>query len=273
MDHQTWFDANAGWIGFAGLIVGVLGILTGFLFFWWSRRPKKFGWQLMSKTPILTADAKGLPLKITYAGQHEVSRPNLVVLRFGNRGKVEIRSDDYDRPVMVTFDRAKLIGATLIDGLHLDVNTALFQEANSVTFIPPMLNKGEWLDLQFVTDGPLEVPKVDARIAGQSGLIDELTRSHKRLAAKMKGGGFVLMVGSALSIIYSSIINAPLGTLIEIFGISMLIIGPILTIVGSVWSENNSSWMKQPGAVENIRSDNAIIRLYQGARDGWNSNP
>ena len=46
-----------------------------------------------------------LPLQVVYGGR-EVSSPNITVLRVGNTGKAEIRSQDYAGPVEVPFQSA-----------------------------------------------------------------------------------------------------------------------------------------------------------------------
>jgi len=267
MDHQlSWFDANAGWIGFAGLVVGVLGVLTGFIFYWLSRRPKRFGWQLMDQTPILTADSKGLPLKIIYAGEHEVSKPNLVVVRLGNRGKVEIRSDDYDGPVKVSFIKSHLIGSVLIDGLNLDLKTELSQGGNTVEFTPPLLNKGEWMELQLVTDGPLEVPVVKARVAGQSGEITELARARRRFVRRIFLASLVLFFGLVITVIILAVTEVPIYSFLlnAIPVLFVVVIG--CCVVSLQFQDISPTWSMQPRVEKSPRVGNVIMRAYQGAR-------
>lgn len=167
MDYQqSWFDANAGWVGFAGLIIGVSALITGFLFYWWSRRPKRLGWQFMSQTRLPSVGTSGSLAKLVLADGQEVERPNLSVIRVGNTGKAEIPADAFDGPIRVSFNRSKLIGVALYDRLGLGIRAEITQIDNTATFTPSLLNKGEWFEVQFLTDGDAEVPQLVARVAG-----------------------------------------------------------------------------------------------------------
>lgn len=246
-------DEFWGWLGSQwGNIVGVVGVATGFIFFWLSRRPKRFGWQLMNQTPILTADSKGLPLKIIYSGEHEVMRPNLIVVRLGNRGKVEIPSSDYDRPVRVSFSSSKLIGTQFTDGLELGLKAELTQGDNAVSFTPPLLNRDEWFDLQFVTDGPLEVPSVTARVAGQSGEIGELMHLRKRRWKRTFQIAGTVFVGFVLAFVVLGVFevrfpSAIWNTLFTVAFLDFVVAIGVLPIMGS---PNPPSWSKKPKTKE-----------------------
>ncbi|MCI0142075.1 hypothetical protein KNN17_10840 [Arthrobacter bambusae] len=197
--HLSWFDANAGWIGFAGLVVGVLGVLTGFIFYWLSRRPKRFGWQLMDQTPILSRSAAGLPIRIIHGDGVEAQFPQLSVIRLGNRGKAEITAHHFDGPIRVSFKRSKLIGAALHDRLGIGVTADITQEGNSATFTPSLLNKNEWFEVQFVTDGDVETPILSARVAGhdtETVEIAEKRRDFWRLVQFISGFMFVVISGT-----------------------------------------------------------------------------
>lgn len=109
-------------------------------------------------------------LKLVFGGR-EVRHPNIIVLRISNAGREEIRADDFTRPITIVFKRSKLLTRDVINqssqdmDLTLKVDTSLPDE---VTVNPLLLNAGEWIEIQFVTDGPVEKPPVRARIAGQT---------------------------------------------------------------------------------------------------------
>lgn len=69
------------WVGEqGGNILGVAGLITGFIFWWVSRRPKRFGWQIVSSTEIVSFKGRSLPLKVVYDG-HDVFSPNAIVMK------------------------------------------------------------------------------------------------------------------------------------------------------------------------------------------------
>jgi hypothetical protein len=170
------------WLGEQfGNVLSVLGLITGFWFYWLSRKPKRFGWELISKTRILSRSSRALPLEVVYDGQ-EVDSPNIVVLRLGNTGKAEIHAGDFDGPVRIEFGDSRLLSSNVSRKLDESISVDIVQDADkSVSFTPRLLNAGEWVELQFVTDGALETPSVHARVAGQSGESLDVKRSRKKI--------------------------------------------------------------------------------------------
>jgi hypothetical protein len=210
----------------------------------------------MNQTPILTADSKGLPLKILYAGEREVTRPNLVVVRFGNRGKVEIRSEDYARPVKVSFAKSKLIGSVLVDELGLDpeTETELLQDGNSLTFTPPLLNKGEWIDLQFVTDGPIEVPTVTTRVAGQSGEITERALARKRLIKRVFIISNVVIGAIVAMYVVLGLTQARVHASILVSMLVLVTLSTITMLLSATYKDNVPTWPGKPKAAVRAKS-------------------
>ena len=187
MEHQqTWVDANAGWVAFVGSLVGVLGLVTGFLFYWWSRRPKRFGWELVSRTRLLGSDYDGLRLRLVHGDDDKVvEQPNVVVIRIRNNGKVVLVSADYDVPVEVRFKDCLVIGAKYSDPSGSLRPTQITLEDTTASFTPSLLNPREWFEIQFVTDGPLEIPEVVARVAGQTKKVQEMTSARVHLMVRL----------------------------------------------------------------------------------------
>lgn len=159
-----------GWVNAQlGNILGVVGVITGFWFYWISRKPKRFGWQVTSKVQIINFKGQSLPLKVVYDG-HDVYSPNIIVFRVGNSGKAPILREDYDGPVRITFTKGRLLAADVSKKFDETIDVNLMRDSqNSVSFTPSLLNAGEWVEFQFVTDGPIEIPKLHARIAGLDG--------------------------------------------------------------------------------------------------------
>ncbi|MCT9868726.1 hypothetical protein [Paenarthrobacter aurescens] len=182
-----------------GNILGVAGLVTGFIFYWLSRRPKRFGWQVISKTEIVSFKGRSLPLQVVYGGE-EVYSPNLIVLRLGNAGKAEIRPDDYDGPVRVDFSKGRMLACDVSRKLNEKIEVEVTRDTPmSVTVAPSLLNAGEWVDLHFITDGPVETPAVSARIAGETSAAGDVVAQQKRLWRPwLVLGAFLLLLGPTI---------------------------------------------------------------------------
>lgn len=108
----------------------------------------------------------------------ETKYPFLSVIRFGNRGKGEIKADAYDGPVRVKFADSRIVAAAIHDGLGIQTETVLTVEDKVLTFKPFLLRKDEWFDVQVITDGRPELPELKVRVAGHKAEVGEMTRKR-----------------------------------------------------------------------------------------------
>jgi len=111
------------------------------------------------------------PIKVVY-GEQNVKNPNIIVLRIANAGRREIRVDDFDQPITVQFKDSRLLALDVIGQSSAGMTISFKVDTghpNRVLLNPMLLNAGEWIDLQFLTDGAIEEPSVTARIVGQTG--------------------------------------------------------------------------------------------------------
>ena len=190
------------------------------------------------ETKILSSKSRSLPLKVVY-DDLEVDSPNIVVLRVGNSGKAEIHGDDFDGPVRIEFNESRLLAASVSRKLDESINIDIVRDGDkSVSFTPRLLNVGEWVELQFVTDGLLEVPKVHARVAGQNGGSLDVTQARKKVWQPLNWVGLAVASFSPLA---SSLI---LGKDWQGLGLGVAIAGFALFAVASAQISFNQGWKK-----------------------------
>lgn len=135
----------------------------------------------MSQTAILSNKSGHLPLQVVFNGQN-VTTPYITHVRLGNTGKVELKADDFDKPVSISFDKSILLQVLVSGRSSEDIDPDLVQTSNSISFTPSLLNPREWIEYQLITDGQRETPTVYARVAGNgSASIDSLAQRRKRI--------------------------------------------------------------------------------------------
>lgn len=237
-----------------GNILGIAGLVTGFIFYWLSRKPKRFGWHVISTTEIVSFKGRSLPLRVVYDGE-EVYSPNIIVLRVGNAGKAEIKPDDYDGPVRVEFTKGRLLAFDVSEKLNDRISIQLTQDSPmSVTVVPSLLNGGEWVNLQFITDGPIETPKVSARIAGESSLAGDVVAQQKRVWRPWAMlGGVLFFVVPLFSWIALSEEDRGLGTASFLIGLILLWVAMVQGDKAPVWGRKPASKKSRPRKVSATR--------------------
>jgi hypothetical protein len=143
----------------------------------WQGRKVKPAWHLRSQTPLMLAGLNGSALIVLDDDDEEAKRPFLHIIRFGNRGTAEILARDFDGSVKVSFKQSNLIGAAIHDSLGLGTAVSFERKGNAVLFTPALLKKDEWIELQLLTDGVVEVPALKARLTDQGTEMVELSYS------------------------------------------------------------------------------------------------
>jgi hypothetical protein len=228
------------WVGEqTGNIIGVAGLITGFIFYWLSLRPKRFGWQVMSQTPILSAKSGHLPLKVVYDGK-DVSSPIISQVKLGNTGKIELKSDDFDGPVKISFVKSDILQVLISGRSSDDINPAISEHTSkSISFTPSLLNPGEWIEYQLITDGALEVPTVRARVAGQgaSAIHDRAEFTTRRQIA----GVSTLFGGMILAVVLILVVQGEAKSWVPAVGWAIAIIGMVMLNRAEA-----SAWKKLP---------------------------
>lgn len=154
------------WLGEqAGNILGVLGLVTGFIFYWMSRKPKMFGWEVVRSTRYPFASGRHwiddcVPL---------VPDSETIVVRLGNPAKAEIKAEDFDAPIAIRFEEGNVLAANIVDKHDELIRTNVSVRDNkTVVLEPALLNRGEWVELAVNYVGDFEIPHIEVRIAGQT---------------------------------------------------------------------------------------------------------
>ncbi|WP_224025856.1 hypothetical protein [Arthrobacter sp. NicSoilC5] len=180
--QPSWFDQNAGWIGFVSAILGVISFGLSILFYVWGRKPKQLGWRVLSKYGMIRG-RRALPkLSVSYGGQ-ELFNPVATLVRIENYGKVEIRKEDWEIPVEFNYDESRIVQAAIVDKSDGNIGATINEHNLSdakCTLQPMLLNQGEWFDVQIITDGPVEEPAINARIAGVTGKLADMEERKQK---------------------------------------------------------------------------------------------
>jgi hypothetical protein len=151
----------------ASIIAAIIAWTFGYIYYRLAIRRKRFSWEVMSQNRIIRApDSTRTALEVLYGGK-KMENPNIVVMRFGNTGWNSIHPTDFDGPITLTFERPLLldVGAPPVEHGFLCSRNCVGQV---VELKPQLIQRGEYIDLQFITDGPLEPPKVELRFDGKA---------------------------------------------------------------------------------------------------------
>jgi hypothetical protein len=169
------------------LLGAFLGTLVNWIFYRKAEKPKQLAWTRISGNLIISAtEDQREDLSVVYRGR-SVNNPYIMIIRITNVGKQEIREADFTEPISIDFGTAELLANDVIGKSNpklkgrFAVDTS---EPNLVKFTPELLNRDEWVEFQFVTDGVPGQPIVDTRFAGQAAPILNMEERRHRTATR-----------------------------------------------------------------------------------------
>jgi hypothetical protein len=163
------------WASIAAVFITAV---IGWVFYWLTVRPKRFSWEIMSLNPLISApDSANLSLKVL-AGDRKMDSPNIMVVRLGNTGRKTIHDKDFDGPINLEFKTDGLISSPL--SVKRAFSYGMTVTSKSFEIFPRLIKSREYIDLQFITDGPLEPPQISLRFDGKVAGITKSEKIDKR---------------------------------------------------------------------------------------------
>lgn len=233
--YKTRVDGPWNWLAtnWQFLASVVITVVIAFGIYYLQRQPKTLDYEVRTKVPLLSpaaaAATSGLsqPIKLLH-GDAVVSEPYLITLRIRNTGKRAVERADYVEPIVIRgahrqpFDgflsAARPKGLKVTDGCPLFESDTL--ELRPIA--PPLLNKGDWFDLQLLFNGNPGLVRATSRFKDQSRPMRDQSRQVNDLLPPIRS----VVPGAAL-------VSFPLALLLAVAtsNWSALGLAPILLLV------------------------------------------
>ena len=152
---------------FVGVILGVLAIFISYILYRKQSQKKALEYEIISSTPLLSIgeEVKG-KLEIFF-NRERVKQVHLIQVRIINSGNTPILTNDFKRPVSVSFgEEAQILTAEVaeVNPDGLDVSTKI--EDGEIVLVPTLLNQGDSVRLKMLISSFGGQIAVDGRIVG-----------------------------------------------------------------------------------------------------------
>ncbi|MGY1806345.1 hypothetical protein ACI8AF_03165 [Blastococcus sp. SYSU D00669] len=168
---------------FWGLAIGLLGIVVTVAIGLWQYQPKRLSYEVIEKVRLIaneaTTAARGFSHPLTvYYGTRQLTDPYLLTVRIKNSGKRGIAASDYQGSIAIAGKNQQPLDGFVSDSRPEDLDPTngqvLYAGGSMQPLKPPMLNPGEWFDLQFISDGDPGEVVAKARFldSGKKGMRD-----------------------------------------------------------------------------------------------------
>lgn len=158
----------------ASVVVGVVGLALVFYFQWWRSR-KRLSYKILSNFLVVSADEEVQDsVEIRYKGE-PVKNVKLFIIRLINDGYQPIKKEDFEKPIKLTFPKAKILSADKVELNPDNLDIEMGFEDDWVTVGPTLFNRKDYVQIKLLLSGYTGM-KIDARIVGVSKIKKALDR-------------------------------------------------------------------------------------------------
>lgn len=191
---------DAGWIS---AVASVIAIILTLLIYLITRKKKSLSYEVLSESPLISiSDEIKSGLQVLYNG-NPVENIYLCLIKFINDGNVPIATNDYERPLTLSFsDASSLIYVEKIQVTPGNLTPHIGVSGQTITIAPIMLNPGDSFTVKALINQYGGKFDVDARVLGVTSIQTPPKSDRKirlRLAAVSAVALVVLtVIGSAL---------------------------------------------------------------------------
>jgi hypothetical protein len=196
-----WISRNADVLSFAFGVVGVVSLALSVIFFIKQRRPKTLDYAIISEHSIGVGADQQMPSYLDFSWKvpvdphdphsafemYTLKSPRITQLLIKNTGKKAIEDRDFRQPIKVSVpEGCWLVDLSTIEASYeaiidygpIDPELPYNPKAPATVqiahgqpnraFRPALLNAGDWIKMQVLTDGTSEAPIVTSWITDQS---------------------------------------------------------------------------------------------------------
>lgn len=212
------------WLGVLGLAVGLASLGYAVL----QRQVKRLTYQQSRSADLSPRAGVFEDVDVVYNGER-LTRPWYSRVRIANDGNVEIRSDDFEVPLLVQWEGARLLAVKVTAWQPSGLRVECSLDGDSFSVEPLLMNVGDWFDVDVLLDGGQATPAIATRIAGVRSIepVERRARRQDRWFTTLAGvvgvGGIALsgfVPGSALKGLWGVAVGVLVGIIV--------IIGPTL---------------------------------------------
>lgn len=186
--------------------VEIVGIILGFLYFYFQKKKKRFSYEIISESPLYSIHDEELKdrLKI-YLDDTLVDDLNLLIIKFMNNGNVDVSSRDFETPVFITFNEdAEILGYEIIEKYPETMEYDMGSEKNRYKINKNLFNVNYYVTIKLLISKYKEIKQIHGGILGIEK-IEEITEDTIKETTMRYIGIAIGLLGFIAYLVYSSI--------------------------------------------------------------------
>ncbi len=161
---KRYLEISAALAAIVGLVAAVYFPIRG-------EKHKAVELRYLAKLSLVSPEATTSgKVKVAYDNR-VVENPTKLSARLGNSGDLPIEAKDIEQPLVLLFEGVRILNAEITERSPGDIRAAVQYTDKTVTLEHGLLNPGDYLLFEILSDGDKGWPKPQVRIAGISKLL------------------------------------------------------------------------------------------------------
>nr|WP_321239338.1 hypothetical protein [uncultured Tolumonas sp.] len=160
------------------IILAIIPIVAPNMWDYFASKNKDLSFEMLSQlnlSPSIEGDVSLSDIKVSIAGKN-IESPYVSYIKIENKSRSSISKSDYESPLIIEVSKdQKIIRSSIVDKQPGDIDTEIKYDANKITLSPSLLNPGDNMFIQILTENGTPKLTVHGRINGVNKL--EITKS------------------------------------------------------------------------------------------------
>lgn len=179
---RQWLTENESIaVGIVGTVASIAGIWACYWAYRHSKQTKSLDYRIDNYAEIVVNSAAhaGTKLHMSWgddlASSRPVLKPVVLTVRLANTGTIEIKEDEFYKPITIELPEGELIEATITavsDPSIYALGPVPIEDGKRVHLAPALLNAGDSVAIQLTKDGGTREVLITSRIAGVRSIRD-----------------------------------------------------------------------------------------------------
>ena len=163
------------------LLAAVGAVVVPIVLYFAGQQSRELSFDVISRAPLLDATERNKieGLEVLYRGEPIVSLTSISI-KVENSGSEPIRSEDFERPIEISFDRrAKIVSVVPSELFPKNLRPEIVTGTHSISIRPILLNPGDRIVVSTYLTGEPGDPVIDMRVAAVPTPRTSASATHK----------------------------------------------------------------------------------------------
>lgn len=153
------------------ITITAIAAVSPFIIYFYQRQRKTLAYEILSVSPLLTGNELAGRVTINFDNWRVVQNIYILIIKLINSGNIPIISTDFEKPIVITFDRQnEILSAEVTEKNPSNLDPKLTVTQDGVELSPLLLNNGDYIIFKTLLTSCIGDIQVSGRIVGVNNI-------------------------------------------------------------------------------------------------------